>query len=403
MDPSVTLVDGAAWNASEPEAVTRPAHVALADLSDAALVDAYKRGIVEAAGVLFSRHRRAVEHICRGRLPDRMSTEDATQETFIRCLKGLGGFQGGEHFGRYAKVVAVSVCNDAGRRRRSHEVELDEAFARRLVDHRHDVEATCIDAMTVENILAGLSAEDSALLMEHHAHDRSVAELAAACGVSVTAVKVRLHRARNRARAFAQAKGLHGLLPVPVFHRWFRPLVERLSSCRPDVVVGCLAAAPFVAGSLFAALPAEHGDAGTAVPTISTNPVVRLAEGTAGHGRSFSLSSGQTVDGGGGDVSAFVPTVSVGREPVETRDDGPTVQFSPIPIPIVNRAVTSSPPEGDSPDYNYEVSAAPAGDQPLIALRVYDEPATAPVHDVGCSTAAAAPTVVTCTGEHSAP
>lgn len=384
-------------NATTVVWVTDVDRAGLFEFDDEALVAAYQGGVIEAADVLVSRHRPVVERICKGRLWDREAAEDATQETFVRCLKTLPHFVGGEQFGRYVKVAAVSVCRDAARRRRPAGVELRESATRQMVDHTIDVEGRCVDTLTVSTILAGLSPDDAHLLVEHHVRDRSIADLAVSEGSTISAVKTRLHRARKRARAIAEVHGLKGLLPLPWVPQWSRQAAERLATTRVELVAACLAAIPLVIGSVIAALPTTPtpgGPPGLAAPGAQLTEVVETRIGLAGEVAQASTPTDPR------ELATIQPSDAQGRGPAgsqrQAQSRSAAVAFAPVPIPVTGRTLTSSPPDGATPTYVFEVTTSADGHEVSAGVDVYDEHEAAAAHEAACTGARVTPGPVTC-------
>lgn len=68
--------------------------------------------------------------VCLSLLADRALAEDAVQETALRVLAGLPGFDGRSRFTTWATGVAVNVCREMRRRRRHDRLDAPgEAFA----------------------------------------------------------------------------------------------------------------------------------------------------------------------------------------------------------------------------------------------------------------------------------
>jgi RNA polymerase sigma factor (sigma-70 family) len=355
-------------------------------LTDEALVRAHRAGTVGAAGVLLSRHRPSLERICRGRLRDRDAVEDAVQETLLACLKALPTFDGGELFGRYAKVVAVSVCRRAARQASGADLALDDEVADLVPPQDTSLEQRCLDGLLLQGILAELSPSDSALLLRHHGHDRPLAELAAEQGASLTAVKVRLHRARQRARVIAQRQGAFGLLPVPLLSPRLREALARLGVHRPEVLVGCALVAPVLVGVLPGVGPSPRGPAApgsAAVVTLgavdardSASPVPPVGKA----GRST----------GAGAARAAGPAPTAGAAEAGGGDARRALDFAPVAVPLVQRTVAPAPPPGRA-DHSFEV-ADPAGGGALVGVDTYDEEHAGDA----CALVARVPALATC-------
>jgi RNA polymerase sigma-70 factor (ECF subfamily) len=69
----------------------------------------------ESFAELFARYRMKVFYACRGFFSNSQAAEDATQETFLRAYRSIGGFRQG-YFSAWLMSIAKNVCIDEWRR-----------------------------------------------------------------------------------------------------------------------------------------------------------------------------------------------------------------------------------------------------------------------------------------------
>jgi len=125
----------------------------------------------------------------------RADAEDITSETFARAYAGAGDVRA-ETAKAYLLTIARNLVLERQRRHRSNEA-LDENAADDAADPEREADA----AQGVRRTLAALATlaepDRAALLLAGHdgLDYRAIAEL---LGLSLTAVKVRIHRARLR-------------------------------------------------------------------------------------------------------------------------------------------------------------------------------------------------------------
>jgi len=91
-----------------------------------ALVARAQGGDMEAFDELYRLHRDKVYSLCLNLCGDRERAQDLLQETFVRGWRGLQGFRGQSAFSTWLHRVAVNVCRDGERRRRT---QVGEAHA----------------------------------------------------------------------------------------------------------------------------------------------------------------------------------------------------------------------------------------------------------------------------------
>lgn len=129
---------------------------------------------------------------------------DVCQETYLRAFKGLRRFRGDARFTTWLyRITANCASTHLGRRRRHRHEELDEELE---LDHcapgadpaGRAESASLRDA--VQRALATLPPRLRAVVVLRDIYDLSHEVIAAELGISVSAAKVRLHRARLRLR-----------------------------------------------------------------------------------------------------------------------------------------------------------------------------------------------------------
>ena len=123
---------------------------------------------------------------------------DVAQETFLRALPALAGFDpvGSARVSTWLSTIAARVAIDASRRRRNV-VSLDEA--RGCVDEAPSPDAATDEAARrarLKDAMERLGADQRAAMVLRVEHELSLEEIARALGVEVGTVKSRLARAK---------------------------------------------------------------------------------------------------------------------------------------------------------------------------------------------------------------
>ena len=142
---------------------------------------------------------------------------DVLQETYLRAFRKLGKFRGDSAFGTWLHRITVncSATLVAKRRRTSH-VELDDDLEVLETRSERDPETaagTADDRERLVEALAELPDQMRMVVVLRDVYDLAHEEIARELGISQTAAKVRLHRARRRLREqfFAPAGVAGGL------------------------------------------------------------------------------------------------------------------------------------------------------------------------------------------------
>ncbi len=129
---------------------------------------------------------------------------DVVQEAYLRAYRGLKSFRGEARFTTWLyRITANCASTHLGRRRRHQHDELPEDDG--VVDEHPgsdpaEVAAAALLRDRVSAALAGLPPRLRAVVVLRDVYDLPHDAIASELGISVTAAKVRLHRARRRLR-----------------------------------------------------------------------------------------------------------------------------------------------------------------------------------------------------------
>jgi RNA polymerase sigma-70 factor (ECF subfamily) len=129
---------------------------------------------------------------------------DVVQETYLRAYKGIGKFRAESQFSTWLyRITANCAATQLGKRKRHrHEELLDDAFIPDLSPDRDPVgqaEASNLRAR-LSSALEDLPPRLRAVVVLRDVYDLPHEAIAAELGISTSAAKVRLHRARRQLR-----------------------------------------------------------------------------------------------------------------------------------------------------------------------------------------------------------
>ena len=178
---------------------------------DPELVRAVQRGDPGAMDALIRATYRDVYALCRRLLRDPDDAADATQEVYIRVVRGVLGFRAESAFATWLHRVTVNVCATALRRRGNARARGQVADAssfgapdsERDVASDDDVERAVVDREHVDRVrdaLDRLPRDAREVVVLRDVHGLSTKEVATMLGISEGAVKVRLYRAHAKLR-----------------------------------------------------------------------------------------------------------------------------------------------------------------------------------------------------------
>ncbi len=199
---------------------------------DAGLLDAARAGDPAALEALIARYQARIYRFGLKMCRDPEVAKDVVQDTLIAMARGVRDFRGGSSLSTWLYTIARSYCIKARRRSKfapSDVQSIDATPALALPDPapRSD---DALDAKRTEQVLeraiVALDPKYREVLILRDVEGLTAPEVAEVLGISVDAVKSRLHRARMDVRA--RVAPALGIGPAPA-------LADRRRGC-PDVL-----------------------------------------------------------------------------------------------------------------------------------------------------------------------
>jgi RNA polymerase sigma-70 factor, ECF subfamily len=152
---------------------------------------------------LVEAYQTPVYNLCYRVLGNPHDAEEAAQETFLRAYTRLGSYDPARPFKTWLLAIAHHYCIDRLRRRRLNFLSLDDEPALDTAAWRSAAltpEETALRRERdgeIQALLDLLPAKDRSALVMRYWYDLSYDEIAQATATTVSAVKSRLHRARE--------------------------------------------------------------------------------------------------------------------------------------------------------------------------------------------------------------
>jgi len=151
---------------------------------------------------LVERFRPRIWRICFRLMGNEQDANDAAQEVFVRLFFSRAKFEGRSKYATWAHAIAVRTCltlrRGRGRRHRHEQPAGEENWVEQQPARSGVAEGLSLD---LARMLETLDEEDRALLILKYAEGHEYEELAEIFGVSVSACKMRVSRAREKLKA----------------------------------------------------------------------------------------------------------------------------------------------------------------------------------------------------------
>jgi RNA polymerase sigma-70 factor (ECF subfamily) len=150
---------------------------------------------------LFRRHNKMVWHVCYRFVQNSHDAEDLTQEVFFKAYRSLNRFEGRSTFKTWVYRIAINTSQNELRRlsRRPQTSPTELETATQFIPDDEMVEDTYYRQVLGKQLVAALESlrptEREVILMKD-LEERPYAEIAELLGISLSAAKMRVQRAR---------------------------------------------------------------------------------------------------------------------------------------------------------------------------------------------------------------
>jgi RNA polymerase sigma-70 factor (ECF subfamily) len=195
---------------SEPAAPERRTRQKTPCPEDQSLIERLKAGDAAALEILFNTHSKKLYNVALRILGEPADTEEVIQDVFLTVFRKAKSFQGNSQFSTWLYRLTVNAALGKIRRsKKNKEVSYDDYLPKFQKDGHHLVRPVIDWSDTLDEQYAGheirellakaldhLKPLDKSVLVLSDMEGLSDKEIAAAVGLTVSAVKTRLHRAR---------------------------------------------------------------------------------------------------------------------------------------------------------------------------------------------------------------
>jgi RNA polymerase sigma-70 factor (ECF subfamily) len=170
-------------------------------LEDQLLVERAQSGDKHAFAQIVETYQTPVYNLAYRMLGNANDAEDAAQETFLRGYSQLRKFHADQKFATWLLSIDAHYCIDRLRRRRFQWLSLEDSTLNdTLMSDTPGPEEELLrgeSQQEVERLLEHLSPASRLVVVLRYWHEQSIEEIAKTTGDSISAVKVKLHRARQ--------------------------------------------------------------------------------------------------------------------------------------------------------------------------------------------------------------
>ena len=174
------------------------------DVSNSELVKKSQLGDKSAFEELVKRHQELVFSLSFKLTGNRELANDVAQEAFIRAWTAIGKFRGDSTFGTWIYRITVNTAWTLRKKAKKHySLNIEDTQEPVVVDEKKDPDLVAINSdlsLVLRKALNQIPLEQRIIVELKNIEGRSHKEIADYLDISVTAAKVRLHRAHQKLR-----------------------------------------------------------------------------------------------------------------------------------------------------------------------------------------------------------
>ena len=174
------------------------------EISNSELVRKSQLGDKAAFELLVIRHQDLVFSLAYKLTGNREMANDVAQEAFIRAWKAIEKFRGDSTFSTWIYRITVNTAWTLRKKAKKHNtLNIDDTYEPIVIDEKKDPELVAINSdlsSVLINALDKIPIEQRIIVELKNIEGRSHKEIADYLDISVTAAKVRLHRAHQKLR-----------------------------------------------------------------------------------------------------------------------------------------------------------------------------------------------------------
>ena len=174
------------------------------EISNSELVKKSQLGDRSAFEQLVLRHQELVFSLAYKLTGNREMANDVAQEAFIRAWKAIEKFRGDSTFSTWIYRITVNTAWTLRKKAKKHNtLNIDDTYEPIVIDEKKDPEMVAINSdlsSVLSKALNNLPVEQRIIVELKNIEGRSHKEIADYLDISVTAAKVRLHRAHQKRR-----------------------------------------------------------------------------------------------------------------------------------------------------------------------------------------------------------
>jgi RNA polymerase sigma-70 factor (ECF subfamily) len=173
------------------------------NLSDQEIIDSVRKGNESDYSIIIDKYKNKAFSMLKRMLKNEFDAEEVLQDCFLKAFNSLGTFKGEAKFSTwFYRIVYNTALTRLSSKKRKTEIEMssvEDHFNLESDYGADDIEKKDINEF-VHDIINKLPERYSAIITMFYLNEMSIEEISDVMGISISNVKVMLHRSRNSLR-----------------------------------------------------------------------------------------------------------------------------------------------------------------------------------------------------------
>lgn len=173
---------------------------------DDAIIEKVLSGNVNAYGLIVKKYQQPIYNLMLRTVRSEDKAEDLAQETFIRAYEKLDFFRPGNKFFSWLYAIGMNLARDSIRKNNKIFYALDDesdlALNDRIEQERQNPYDERIEMEHLHHALKKLPLKEKEAIILRYREELSMKDIAVALEISVSGVKMRVHRGLKKLREF---------------------------------------------------------------------------------------------------------------------------------------------------------------------------------------------------------
>ena len=173
------------------------------NLSDQEIIDSVRKGNSPDYSIIVNRYKNKAFSMLKRMLKNEFEAEEVLQDCFLKAYNSINSFKGEAKFSTWFYIIvynsALTRLSSQKRKTEAEMTSVEDHFNLESEYRSDEIERKDINQL-IHNTISKLPERYSAIITMFYLNEMSIEEISEVTGMSISNVKVMLHRSRNSLR-----------------------------------------------------------------------------------------------------------------------------------------------------------------------------------------------------------